>query len=109
MHTQTAAEWMPACCPPCLQSSVRVAGGRAVCRLYSAHRNLGPALSTAMTTLLGPDQASEVARQAMMALTRLAAVDDGAALGPHLTGLLPSICSILQREPHSQVRCALLW
>jgi hypothetical protein len=59
-----------------------------------------------MTTLLGPDQSSEVQRQALLTLTRLAAVDDGAALGPHLASLLPSVCSILQRDPHSQVRAA---
>jgi hypothetical protein len=59
-----------------------------------------------MTTLLGPDQGSEVQRQAMLSLTKLAAVDDGAALSPHLSSLLPSICSILQRDPHSQVRAA---
>lgn len=42
----------------------------------------------------------------MISLTKLAAVDDGAALGPHLASLLPSICSILQRDPNSQVRAA---
>jgi hypothetical protein len=59
-----------------------------------------------MTTLLGPDQGSEVQRQAMLSLVRLSAVDDGAALSPHLPALLPSVCSILQREPNSQVRAA---
>lgn len=92
------------CTVLCLQTAVRIAGGRAVCRLYNVHRNLGPALTTAMTTLLGPDQAPEVQRQAMMSLTRLAGSEG--ALAPHLPGLLPSICSILQREPNSQVRLA---
>lgn len=77
-----------------------------MCRLAAEHRNLGPALNTAMTTLLGPDQGSEVQRQAMLSLARLAAVDDGSALSPHLPALLPSVCSILQREPNSQVRAA---
>ncbi|KAF8055816.1 hypothetical protein HT031_006591 [Scenedesmus sp. PABB004] len=86
-------------------ASVKTAGGRAVVRLFAAHRNIGPALVGAMTTLLGPDQSSEVQRQAMVSLSKLAAADDG-ALQPHLVALLPSICSILQREPNSQVKAA---
>jgi hypothetical protein len=88
-----------------LQASVKVAGGRAVVRLYQAHRNTGPALVGALTTLLGPDQAGEVQRQAMLSLSKLAAADE-AALQPHLAALLPSICSILQQEPNSQVKAA---
>lgn len=90
---------------PLLQASVKIAGGRAVVRLYQCARNIGPALSSSMTTLLGPDQTSEVHRQALISLNKLAGVDD-TALQPHLTALLPSICSILQREPNSQVRSA---
>lgn len=74
-------------------------------RLYQTARNIGPALSSSMTTLLGPDQMSEVQRQALVSLNKLAGIDD-TALQPHLTALLPSICSILQREPNSQVRLA---
>lgn len=66
---------------------------------------MGPAFSSSMTTLLGPDQSSEVQRQALVSLSKLAGVDDS-ALQPHLAALLPSICSILQRDPNSQVRSA---
>eukprot|EP00882_Tetradesmus_deserticola_P004507 GHRQ01004753.1.p1 GENE.GHRQ01004753.1~~GHRQ01004753.1.p1 ORF type:complete len:1251 (+),score=530.16 GHRQ01004753.1:483-4235(+) len=86
-------------------ASVKVAGGRAVVRLYHAHRNTGPALVSALTTLLGPDQAAEVQRQAMLSLHKLTVADE-AALQPHLGALVPSICSILQREPNSQVKAA---
>lgn len=66
---------------------------------------MGPALGTCMTTLLGPDQPSEVQRQACLSLTRLLAGDEG-ALQQTLPALLPSICSILQREPNSQMKAA---
>jgi hypothetical protein len=88
------------------EATVRVAGGRAVCRLYATHgAALAPALSTAMTTLLGPDQPCEVQRQACLSLGRLLAADEGALAG-HLPALLPSLCSILQREPNSQLKAA---
>lgn len=88
-----------------LQASVKIAGGRAIVRLYAVHRNIGPALVGCLTTLLGPDQSSEVQRQALVSLATLAGMDDR-ALSAHLGALLPSICSILQRDPNSQVKAA---
>jgi hypothetical protein len=58
-----------------------------------------------MTTLLGPDQPSDVQRQALVSLANLAAADD-TALQQHMPALLPSICSILQRDPNTQVKGA---
>lgn len=81
-----------------------------MCRLFeAAPTELAGALASALTTLLGPDQGSEVQRQALLSLTRVAAAPapgTADALQPLLPLLLPSICAILAASPNSQVRGA---
>jgi hypothetical protein len=90
----------------------RVAAGRAVARLAAhdaAAGGGGPsssALGTVMQALLGPDQGSEVQRQALVALRRLARTAGAPALKPHVGVLLPCITALLQRDPNSQLRAA---
>ncbi len=94
------------CTPdPQIQAPVKVAGGRAAARLFLAARNAGPALTNVMMALLGPDQASETQRQALLSLSSVATAD-AEALRPILPTLLPSVCSLLTRDPTSAVRSA---
>jgi len=123
--------------------AVKVAGGRAAARLYLASVVVAAAdggggasastsspdpaavscLSNAMQTLLGPDQAPETSRQALLALRRLVEAvvavaragaeqeeSEGAAAAPLpdavVAEVLPSVCGLLYREPTSQVRAA---
>jgi hypothetical protein len=125
-------------------AAVKVAGGRAAARLYLAGVVAAAAeddsaepdaaavacLSGAMQTLLGPDQAPETARQALLALRRLAeavvaerrerekqrgagggGAEATAAVAAPLPAaavaeVLPSVCGLLYREPPTQVRAA---
>jgi hypothetical protein len=87
----------------------RVAAGRAAARL-AAHdpspSGGGGAVGPVLQALLGPDQGAEVARQALVALRRLAQARGPGALAPHLSALLPCVTSLLQRDPNSQLRAA---
>lgn len=90
----------------------RVAAGRAAARL-AAHDAAGggggpgsSAVGTVMQALLGPDQGSEVQRQALVSLRRLARIAGAPALAPHLGVLLPCVTALLQRDPNSQLRAA---
>ena len=90
----------------------RVAAGRAAARL-AAHDASGGGggpggspVGTVMQALLGPDQGSEVQRQALVALRRLVRTAGAPALAPHLGVLLPCVTALLQRDPNSQLRAA---
>ena len=86
--------------------TVKIAGGKAIARLYWAYRStLGTTYVNVMTSLLGPDQHSEVQRQALLSCQRLVDADED-VLTAHMPALLPSICAILQRDPSSQVKSA---
>lgn len=59
--------------PPRLQPGVRVAAGRAAARITAADPPaLLPAAAQVLSGLMGPDQATEVARQALLATRRMA-------------------------------------
>jgi hypothetical protein len=86
----------------------RVAAGKAAARL-AAHDPAGAggrAVGPVMQGLLGPDQAGEVQRQALVALRDLAQARGAEALAPHLPALLPCVTALLQRDPNSQLRAA---
>jgi hypothetical protein len=86
--------------------TVKVAGGKAIARLYLAYRStLGTTFVNVMMSLLGPDQHSEVQRQALLSCQRLVNADEQ-VLTPHMPALLPSVCAVLQRDPSSQVKSA---
>ena len=97
---------------------VKVAGGKAVARLFAGDRRgkAASAFANVMMALLGPDQGSEVQRQALLTCYKaLGAALEGDGNSPAKAGrdidpvvpqLLPCICSILQREPNSQVKAA---
>lgn len=86
---------------------MRIAAGRAAARLLPQQPSLAPGLSTILMALLGPDQSSEVQRQALMALKRAAGDDAGAALfEPLLDKLLPSICAIVQNPQNNLTKVA---
>jgi hypothetical protein len=87
----------------------RVAAGRAAARLAAHDPAPGggaAAVGPVLQALLGPDQGSEVARQALVALRRLVQARGADAIAPHLQALLPCVTSLLQRDPNSQLRAA---
>ncbi len=71
-----------------------MAGGRAAARLAAAHRATLPALSGVMLTLLGADQSSEVQRQALLTLRRLATAD-ASLLQPQWGALVPLMAAVV--------------
>jgi hypothetical protein len=82
-----------------------VAGGRAAARLAAAHRGALPALPGVMLTLLGADQSSEVVRQALLTLRRLA-TGDRALLEPHWGALVPLMAAVVGSSSGGPLRAA---
>jgi hypothetical protein len=72
---------------------VKVAAGRAAVRMALADRSCLPGAVATVVALLGPDQSSEVQRQALLAVRRLAEADPQAFV-PQLATLLPSVCAL---------------
>lgn len=76
--------------------AVKVAAGRAAMRLAVANRAALGGVVNIMVTLLGPDQPSELQRQALLCLRQAVSAGGGPSLlEPHFGTLLPSICYLV--------------